>query len=377
MKKILLFSILIFFASTVISQTEKKPPKLNLHFGGYINLNAIVDFNGLSRYDDFTTSEIPINPGPYENVMRFHMTARQSRLNFNIDFDSKVGLISGMVSGDFYSSSADDGSSFFRLREAYIQYKHLLLGQTNTTFGNPDVTPNTIDFEGPNSAPTLRNPMINYTNAFNSKWSYGLALEMRGTDLILIDTVNRPFSTIPTLVGNINRTGDWGVVTLSVMTALNRYFDHNNNANEKISAGGALSVIINTTKTDHLSLFAVAGSGIANFISDLSGNGYNGILEANNDELKLLNSYGGFVGYTHYWHAQWSSNIIYSFVGLEKTILLSNQAFKNSNYALGNLFYQPSEHLIFGVEYIWGDLFTQNNSSGDANRLQFLAQLNF
>lgn len=376
MKKHLLLSALLITAVTLMAQEKKTSPKVDFSFGGFINLNAIVDFNGLSHYDDFTTSEIPVNPGPYENITRFHMTARQSRLNFDVGYNSSVGLITGKISGDFYSGNTGD-YALFRLREAYIQYRNLLLGQTNTTFGNPEVTPNTIDFEGPNSAPTLRNPMISYTNSINSKWSYGVALEMRGTDLTLNDSVDRPLSTTPTLVGNINKSGDWGVVTLSAMTAVNQYFDNGDDTKAKISAGGALSLIINTNKRDHLNLFAVAGSGVANFISDLSGNGYNGILEKNAEQLELLNSYGGFIAYTHFWNDKWSSNLIYSYVGLEKTIMLPDQAFKQSNYALGNLFYQPSDHLIFGVEYIWGDLFTQNNSTGDANRLQFLAQINF
>lgn len=376
MKKALLLisSLAVFFGT--YAQEEKKENNLTYSFGGFINLNAICDFNGLVHYDDFTTSEIPVDPTPYDNTMRFHMTARQSRLNFNMNYHTPIGMVTGKISADFYSGNQGD-YSYFRLREAYIQYENLLLGQTNTTFGNPDVVPTTIDFEGPNSAPTLRNPMISYTNTINKKWSYGLALEMRGSDITSLDSSNIPFSTVPSLVANINKEGHWGVITFSATMNLQRYFNSHDHSKASLGYGGALSAIFNTTKKDHISLFAVAGQGVANFISDLSGNGYNGILEPNPDKLKLLNSYGGFIGYTHSWSPKWSSNLIYSFVELQKTSELSNQAFYLSHYALGNIFYQPLDQLMFGIEYIWGNLYEQNDERGDANRLQFLAQFNF
>ncbi len=376
MKKVFLLIALFLSTHFINAQEQDKDKNLSVKLSGFINLNAICDFNGLDNYDDFTTSEIPINPSSYEKSMRLHWTARQSRIDLSTKYLTPVGQIKGKISGDFYSGNQGN-YSFFRLRLAYIQYKNLLIGQNTTTFGNPNVTPTTIDFEGPNSAPSLRNPMISYTNSFNKKWSYGLALEMRGSDLTTTDTTDLPFATVPSFVVNINRTGDWGVITFSGMTDINRYFDNNDQTQAQVGYGGALSVIFNTNKLDHVSIFAVGGKGIANFISDLSGSGYNGVLKTNPDKLELLTSYGGFIGYTHFWNTKWSSNLIYSFVGLEKTNLVTNQDFKFSNYALGNLFYQPFDQLIFGVEYIWGNLYTQNDATGDANRLQFLAQFNF
>jgi len=375
LKKI--FLILLLSASTfVMAQLESKNPKLSFGVSGLINLNAIVDFNGLNKYDDFTTSEIPTNPDFYDDVTRFHLSARQSRLNFNVYYLTSKGLITGKISGDFYSGSTGE-YSFFRLREAYLKYGNLILGQTGTTFGNPDIVPSTIDFEGPNSGPAMRNPMISFRQEINQVWSYGLAIEMRGNDLILVDTVNRPFLAIPTLVGNLNKKGKWGVMTLSLMTAAHEFYDSRMNPKTKYSFGSAFSLIFNTSETNRLSLFAVAGDGVANFIADLSGGNYNGILVQNSDELRLLNSFGGFIGYTHFWKPQYSTNLIYSFAALEKTALLSPTDFRWSNYALANLFYQPNEHLKFGTEIVWGNLYTQDLSTGNAFRLQFLAQLNF
>mgnify|MGYP006865005085 CR=1 FL=1 len=383
MRRCLLIIILVAsFFSLTAQDTGKLDKKLSFNLSGFVNLNAICDFNGLEDYDDFTTSQIPIDPSPYQNLFRFHMTARQSRLNFGINYDTPWGKLHGFVSGDFYTGNTGV-QSYFRLREAFIEFGDLLLGQTNTTFGNPDVVPMTIDFEGPNSAPTLRNPMIRYSSKIGQGWSYILAIEMRGNDISPFAKTGKPFRAIPSLVGNINKKGDWGVVTLSAMVDITRYFYADSVtgsgvvAKAEIGWGGAISAILNTWKKNHFSIFYVAGKGVSNFISDLSGLGYNGIPDYNTKELMLLSSMGGFIAYTQYWNDKLSSNIIYSYVDLEKTDLLPSHAFRFSNYALINLFYAPFARVNFGVEYVWGELFVQDNRNGDANRLQFLAQFNF
>ncbi|NQU32536.1 MAG: porin [Bacteroidetes bacterium] len=377
MKKYILslaFTAIIFGLTAQEDSTKVK--KLSYGFTGFVNLNAICDFNGLDNYDDFTTSQIPINPNPYENIFRFHLTARQSRLSFNVDYETPWGNLKGFVSGDFYTGNTGV-ESYFHLREAYLELGHLLLGQTNTTFGNPDVVPATVDFEGPNSSTTLRNPMIRYSNEIGKNWSYILAIEMRGSDIRPFTKNLKSFIAIPTLVGNINKKGDWGIVTLSGMFDITRYFDADSIEKKDFGYGGAFSAIINTWKQDHVNLFFIAGKGVSNFIDDLSGGGYNGVPDLNTNKLVMLNSMGGFISYTHYWNNKFSSNLIFSYIELEKTPLLTTTDFRYSYYALANLFYSPFKRLNFGVEYNYGKLYVQDNQNGDANRLQFLAQFNF
>ena len=377
MKKIIFTLLFTTSFFCLIAQSESSDEKkLSFKLSGFVNLNAIFDFNGLDNYDDFTTSEIPVNPTPYENSFRFHMTARQSRLNFNINYITPWGDLKSFVSGDFYTGNTGV-TSYFRLREAYLEMGHLLLGQTNTTFGNPDVVPATIDFEGPNSSTTLRNPMIKYSNKFGKNWSYILAIEMRGSDIRPFTTDIKSFTTIPTFVGSINKEGDWGVLSLSGMVDLTKYFDADSVAKRDFGYGGAFSAIINVWKQNHINLFLIAGKGVSNFIDDLSGGGYNGVPNFATNKLVMLNSVGGFISYTQNWNDKFSSNFIFSYLKLEKTALLPKDDFRYSYYALANLFYSPFKRFKFGAEYNYGKLYVQDNQNGNAHRLQFLAQFTF
>lgn len=385
MKKFITLFIVFIFTASLMGQEINKKEKKKLRFTpyGFINLNGIIDFNGLDTYDDFTTSEIPINPSAYQESFHYHMTARQTRLGANIFYDSPWGEIHCFVSGDFYTGNTG-AQSYFHLRQAYIQYGHFVFGQHTTTFGNPDACPTTVDFEGPNSSTTLRNPMILYNNSINKLWSYSLAIEMRGTDINL-DTfktsdstnIQEPFASMPGFVANINKEYSWGLTTLTGMVDVTRYFNSELKQKNEVGYGGALSVIANVWKKNHISLFAFGGKGVANYINDLSGSGYNGIANPANNSLKLINSWGGFIGYTQNWTEKWSSNFIFSYLMLEESKLLSNEDFKDSYYALVNVFYNPFKHVAIGGEYVWGKLEVQDNQSGTANRLQFLVQFNF
>ena len=157
--------------------------KLRIDIHGFILMNGVYDLNGLENYDDFTTSEIPIDPTPGEKMDRLYLSVRQSRIGLAAFYPSSLGLIKGIIKADFYSD-AQHAHSFFRLRDAYIQMNHFLIGKSLTTFGDSEVLPNTIDFEGPNSASGNRNTMIKYFNNINAKYKYTLAIEAPGSDII-------------------------------------------------------------------------------------------------------------------------------------------------------------------------------------------------
>src|SRR5215468_8822250 len=67
------------------------------------------------------------------------------------------------------------------------QYKNFLAGQTWSAFGDPDASPDTLDFHGAPGMMGLRTPQFRYTQPLNSHNWIGLTVEKPGTDA--------PFST--------------------------------------------------------------------------------------------------------------------------------------------------------------------------------------
>jgi hypothetical protein len=80
----------------------------------------------------------------------------------------------------------------------------------------------------------------------------------------------------------------------------------------------------------------------------------------------------------HTWNEQFSSAIGYSRQDIDNTDAQAPNAFKDGQYALGNLLYYPVKNVMFGAELQWGR--RENFSDGfhsDGVKLQFSFKYNF
>ena len=129
--------------------------------------------NPLGSEDRFVTSSIPV-AGTLEagKESRFVLTAIPSRFHLDLRTPTGVGAMRAFIEGDFAGSS-----NFYRLRHAYGQWNSLVIGQTWSTFANPEAEPNGIDFEGLNAIALLRQPLVRYTRPFGSRYSLAAAVE--------------------------------------------------------------------------------------------------------------------------------------------------------------------------------------------------------
>ena len=65
----------------------------------------------------------------------------------------------------------------FRLRHAYGQWQGLVIGQTWSTFADPEAEPSGIDFEGLNAIALFRQPQVRYTRPLRQRYSLAAAIE--------------------------------------------------------------------------------------------------------------------------------------------------------------------------------------------------------
>jgi hypothetical protein len=80
------------------------------------------------------------------------------------------------IEGDF----AGDGR-LFRLRHAYGQWKSLVIGQTWSTFADPEAEPDGIDSEGLNAIALFRQPLVRFTKPLGARFSLATAVENPAT----------------------------------------------------------------------------------------------------------------------------------------------------------------------------------------------------
>ena len=136
-----------------------------------------------------------------------------------------------------------------------------------------------------------------------------------------------------------------------------------------VSLGGAVRV----GDLDNFLFQANYGKGMARYINDLSGLGYD-IGMTPDYHAKPLPLYGGLVAYEHYWTESLRSTVTYGHLRTDTYYLPFDGAFKSSEYAAANLIWVVKGGLTVGAELLYGNHFIKDGSQGNATRLQFSFQ---
>ncbi|WP_367345955.1 DcaP family trimeric outer membrane transporter [Stenotrophomonas bentonitica] len=346
-----------------------------LRLGGYAKLDAMFDSGDAGDSDQFITSEIPVDGG--RDSTRFNMHARQTRLTIEGRRETGAGQLRFLVQNDFFGSG---GSYGYRLRHAWGQLGNTYVGFGWSAFMDLDSGPDTLDFAGPPASPSARLASIRQYFPLGNGNQIILAAEHRAPELQFNGVTQRSRTAAPNLVLAARHEAGWGSLQAS---GLLRYlaYDSAKDSNEGSDSTTAGGLALSGTwgggdNGDYVVFGAVGGEGIAAFLGDLGGLNLDGIVDPQGD-LKLLQQYGGWVGYTHHWSQRWRSTLTYSRLYLEREDLLDPSVFRRSDYAAANIVWQPAPSWSWGAELLYGKLQEQSGESGDVFRLQTALKYDF
>ncbi len=406
-KKLLFFTSLFFgVVSTGISQTEFDSLKRNimldttyrpsdkptfvtefatLKISGFLQPALYFDNNNVLNNDLFVTSEIPTTQITDISFKRFHMSANQSRLAFSFGFPKAGRNISALLEGDFLSSTKGE-SAFYRLRHAYISAGNFLAGQTWTNFGDVNGSPNTLDLEGPNSAPGARVAQIKWRKPFNDHFSMVFAIEEPKADYTPLDSANTVKSTFPELVVKPNyrfKNGRW--INSLIYKAI-VYTDKDYSFKKKLGAWGFTSSltlhlpdrsVLNPLKIKKrtINIFGIIGDGTQGSVNDFAGLGFEAF-PRDSVTLETLLYYGGYVSYSFVFAKRWSSTYVYSYLHQQQP-KSTDLIFKQSHYLAGNAVYAFNKYFTFGAELLYGRKQNYDDTKGSALRLLCILRLLF
>ena len=345
-------------------------------FGGYAKLTGIFDFDGVVHSHDFITYDIPVGTGtPGEK--RLYIGAHQSRVYAEVLAMTKSDPFRVYIEADFYSSNYT-----LRLRHAYGQYKGFLVGQTWSSLMDLDAMPNTVDFEGPNSAVALRAAMIRYTLKLSNAFTMRTALELPDVSMSYQAPLTSSYQYIPDFILVFRFHSKWGHLQAGGVFRTMTYKDSlQNKIKNTYGYGGTISGLFKITKKDNFMFQGVWGSGIAKYIQDVSGVGLDALPYEDKfqiSELKPVPIGGFYFGYQHFWLSKLHSTFVYGFTRIDYNYSPPmNDAYQIGQYISGNLFWNVFPSMTLAIEYLWGQRRNWDNKSGNANRINFLAQYNF
>jgi hypothetical protein len=284
-----------------------------------VRTTGVATFGALGTEDRFVTSSIPV-AGSEEagKEPRFVLTAIPSRFNLDLRTPTGVGAMRAFIEGDF----AGDGRAF-RLRHAYGQWKGLLIGQTWSTFADPEAEPDGIDFEGLNAIALFRQPLVRFTKPLGARYSLAAAVENPAPDI----TNARGVSQVPDIVVRVS---------------------------------------------------AYAGSGIGRYVTDLGTlGGQDAYFDPGTNTIDALPVFAWYLGYERRWDARLRSTFTYGTVIVDNIEAQPGDAFHMTNRWSLNLTWSPIPRVDLVGEFLFGNRSNKDGQKGASSQFQLGTNFRF
>jgi hypothetical protein len=319
--------------------------------------------------DRFVTAQIPVEGDFFKNGgNQFNVNAKGSQLSIDVRAPEIDGSPRFYYQNDFFGSGG--GELPFRVRQLYGEIYNVVLGQTFSVFEDPDAWPDTVDYEGPNSAIFARRPLVRYQVPLNKNWELNFGLEQPGSE---VDT-----SIDPTAVGvdhapdgglNVRwENKDIGHVQLGAIFRDIGVKGQIVGSQSTFGWGLNLSSSFNITENDSVQTQLTYGQGLFRYFNDDFMN--NDAAFDRNGELTAIPAFGGMIGFTHKWNDTFRSTASYGYVHLDNEFSQGPHAYHLTHYGSLNLVWQIRKRLSIGFEGLYGHKEEKSGADGDAFRLQ-------
>jgi murein DD-endopeptidase MepM/ murein hydrolase activator NlpD len=357
-----------------------------LKIGGQVRVTAVFSLDAIGTDDRFVTSSIPVEGSEAAGKgARTLLTADPSR--FNLDFRTPTGV--GAMRAFIETSFSGPGATL-QLRHAFGQWGRFILGQTWSTFADPEAEPFGIDNEGLNAISLFRQPQVRYTTPLSDTATVAAAIENPAPDVTNASGVN----LIPDFVlrvrwnpkkgtGTLPLFGQLGHVQAAILlrqiraeSALNP-----NQTVAKSGAGFGLSGRVRTgwwSDTDDVTFSLYGGSGIGRYITDLrTAGGQDAYFDLAAGEMTVLGVTAAYVGYEHAWTRVLRSTMTVGWVWVNVLENQPNGALKSTRRFSLNLAWTPISRLDLVAELLTGTRVNKDLQSGTATQIQLGSRFRF
>src|SRR5215471_4370736 len=153
-----------------------------IKFNAKPRVNFTDDPQNTGNPDRFVTAQIPVD-GDFDKGEgnQFNVNSKGSQLSLDVRAPELPGSPRFYYQNDFFGSGS--GTLNFRVRQLYGQIFNVVLGQTFSVFEDPDAWPDTVDYEGPNSAIFARRPLVRYQWQAAKNWQLNFGLEKPSSEV--------------------------------------------------------------------------------------------------------------------------------------------------------------------------------------------------
>jgi hypothetical protein len=318
----------------------------------------------------FITARIPVEGDSAKGGgARFNINSKGSQFRIDARAPQVAGSPRFYFQNDFFGSGDNDLN--LRIQHMYGQIYNIIVGKTYSVFEDPDVWPDTVDYEGPNSMIFMRRELVRYQLSVSKEWQMNFGLEKPTPQIDdSIDPNSETIKRWPEFGINARweRAGVGHVQLSSIVRELRVSSDL---ADDESALGWGLNAGagFDITKNDSVQALLVYGEGIGSFGNDSGFEDTDAAFNSSGD-LKTLEYYSAMLGFTHRWSDVWRSTVSYGYVHVDNEDVQSGSAYHETHYASGNLIWQLRKRLSVGLEGLYGVRNTKDDDDGDVFRVQ-------
>jgi len=340
-----------------------------IRFNAKPRVDFTYDFHNSGNDDRFVTAQIPVEGDPLKGGSGvFNINAKGTQLKLDVRAPDMAGSPRFYYENDFFGSGG--GEFPYRIRHLYGQIYNVIVGQTYSVFEDPDVWPDTVDYEGPNSAVFARRPLARYQLVLSKQFQLNFGLEQPGSEVdTSIDADAKSVNHAPD--GGINLRWEREKLGHVQLAGIGRDIGVRGplTGDQSVLGWGVnLSSGFNLFEKDSIQAQVTYGEGIFKFSNDDFIN--NDAAFDESGKLKALPYFGGMFGYTHHWAEGWRSTVSYGYVRLENEASQAADAYHKTHYGSANLIYQLTKRLSVGLEGLYGKKEVKSGADGEVWRAQ-------
>ena len=351
--------------------------KWGLGIGGYLQTKIEYDFDRAVDNVDFLPSAIQRGGAP-SSQFRMDMTN-------SVIFLKLVGT--SRLLGDFevYTSANWRGSGLgLQLQNAYMSNKYLKIGYTVGSFMDVAAIPVTIDYGGPCGMTFYRATQVMLRYGFDFGLSMGIGVEAPDVKA----TENETFTIDAQRVPNVPVYIQYNLfncpknhIRLGAIMRDISYVDKlTNKDNDKVGWGAQASMLATMGGLQLCGQYTI-GEGIGSLVNNISNVGVDVVPDPlSPGKAIMLTSECWYAGIQYTFNKHFFASATFS-----QTVLRSRSGFAEANpggyrkgqYLAANFFYNATENMQFGIEYLHGWRMDFNDKTYNANRINLSARYDF
>lgn len=354
--------------------------KVMIRFNAKPRVDFTYDTANSGNKDRFVTGQIPVEGNPLKGGGPvFNINAKASQLIIDVRAPGADGDPQFYYQNDFFGSSG--GEFPYRVQQLYGRIYNLTLGQTYSVFEDPDIWPDTVDYEGPNSMIFGRWPLARYKLPLDDEWALNFGVEKPDAVPSDVFFTNSAGQLVVEPVTGTNQAPDftlgtrWDREDVGHMQFSTVFRDlgarsENLGISEHVFGWGLnLSGHVVVFGRDKILAQLTYGHGIGRYGNDT---GFFATDAAVNPQADLvaLPYFGAFIGYTHHWSETFRSTATYGFVDMDNQPSQGPDAYRQTDYVSGNVIWQMRQRLSVGLEGLYGHNELSSGNTGAVGRVQ-------